>query len=103
MRPRGESISSRSSRYVGQAFKHNPQCTQRSRSACCGLSDSAIQPAGIEEPPRIEQLLNLFHDRKVIAGSRFPERSALPQFRRRELDHALAERQLGILKVAVAD
>src|SRR5882672_630101 len=73
MRPRGESISTRNSRYVGHALRHSPQCTHLSKSICCGLSnwiisDAAIQPAAIQETSRIEHVLDLLHHLKVAAG-----------------------------------
>src|SRR5579885_621142 len=73
MRPRGESISTPSSRYVGQAFRHKPQWTQRSRSACCGAStlaaasDAAIESSRIQQMTRVEQVLHPLHDLKVRA------------------------------------
>src|SRR5437899_1172924 len=74
MRPRGESISTPSSRYVGHAFRHKPQCTQRSRSTCCGLSswlsDSTKETSNVEKTFRIKHVLDLFHDRKVAAATR---------------------------------
>ncbi len=45
MRPRGESISTRSSRYVGHAFRHSPQWTHLSRSVCFGASGMWRTPA----------------------------------------------------------
>src|SRR5512146_1965405 len=49
MRPRGESISSPHSRYVGQVGRQKPQCTQSaisSGSGGCCVSNAGKTPAG---------------------------------------------------------
>src|SRR5580693_3295638 len=102
MRPRGESISTRNSRYVGHAFKHSPQCTHLSRSACCGLSneftsDAAIQPAAIEKAFGIEHLLDLLHHRKVAARLR-PKLYGLANTLWREFNHT-ARRQIRHVRI----
>src|SRR5450759_1257170 len=92
MRPRGESISRPSSRYVGQAFRHRPQCTQRSRSNCLGpksvFSDKTVKSATVQQVPRIKQMLDPFHDFKIAAGGR-PEVELSPAPLGRELDDCL--------------
>lgn len=45
MRPRGESISSFHSTYVGQVGRQNPQCTQTSTSSFAGGRCSSNAPA----------------------------------------------------------
>src|ERR1700722_2056875 len=115
MRPRGESISTWSSRYVGHAFRHSPQCTHRSRSDCCGLSkavtsDAAIQPAAVQETLRIEHLLDLLHHRKIVSWLR-PQLPFFAKFRRRKLNHAGARLRMsqgivylgGPLEVAITN
>src|ERR1019366_8974567 len=92
MRPRGESISRPSSRYVGQAFRHRPQCTQRSRSNCMGpksvSSDKTVKSATVQKVPRIKQMLDPLHDFKIAAGGR-PEIELSPARLGRELDDCL--------------
>src|ERR1019366_4855442 len=98
-RPRGESISRPSSRYVGQAFRHRPQWMQRSRSTCCGpyalCSDTAIEPAAVEEVRGIEQPLQPFHQFKVGPGSGPQVERPLALFGRK-LDHGFPAAPDGI-------
>src|ERR1035438_5816027 len=94
MRPRGESISRPSSRYVGQAFRHRPQCTQRSRSNCLGpksvFSDKTVKSATVQQVPRIKQMLDPLHDFKIAAGGRPEVKGSLAPLGRK-LDHSLAD------------
>src|SRR5712692_5214410 len=68
MRPRGESISTPSSRYVGQAFRQRPQWTQRARSDCAGRScaiessETIVEAPMVKELLRVERLLDPGHD-----------------------------------------
>src|SRR4051794_38904985 len=65
MRPRGESISSPQSRYVGQVGRQNPQCTQsatRSRSGPAVESDATDEPLWVEPARGVELLLDPAHD-----------------------------------------
>src|SRR5512143_2457983 len=72
MRPRGESSSLPSTRYVGQVARQNPQCTQlrRMRSATSPsgvlrkesarvvcMSEVGVEPAAVEDAPGVEALL----------------------------------------------
>src|SRR6185503_14978566 len=86
MRPRGESISTPSSRYVGQAFKHKPQCTQRSRSTCCGRSNEIVESATVQQAVGVKHLFDLSHHLKVRAR-RWPKVEAGLLLFRRELDY----------------
>src|ERR1035437_4103389 len=92
MRPRGESISSPSSRYVGQAFRQSPQWTQRSRSNCLGptpfFSDTAIQSATVQKVGGVKQVLDAPHDFQ-IATRRRPQLERMLAFSRRKLNHGL--------------
>src|ERR1035437_8547735 len=87
MRPRGESISSPSSRYVGQAFRQSPQCTQRSRSNCLGptpvFSDTAIQSATVQKVGGVKQVLDAPHDFQIAARRRPQLKRMLALFRRK--------------------
>ena len=74
MRPRGESISSPHSWYVGQVGRQNPQCTQSPRGQPAQLtgdrsamrssvrviapSDPSGEPAGCHRVPRVELVLD---------------------------------------------
>src|ERR1019366_7469148 len=116
MRPRGESISSPNSRYVGQAFRQSPQWTQRSRSNCLGprpvFSDTAIQSATVQKIGGVKQVLDTPHDFQIAARRRPQLECMLALFRRR-LDDGLpaaaggagkpACNALRLLEVAVTD
>src|ERR1039457_7186236 len=116
MRPRGESISNPSSRYVGQAFRHSPQWTQRSRSNCLGpksgFSDTAIQSATVQKVGGVKQVLDAPHDFQIAARRRPQLKRTLALFRRK-LNDGLpsapvgagkpARGGVGLLEVAVAD
>src|ERR1035441_6600539 len=86
MRPRGESISNPSSRYVGQAFRHSPQWTQRSRSNCLGptpdFSDTAIQSATVQKVGGVKQVLDAPHDFQIAARRRPQLKRMFALFRR---------------------
>src|SRR3569833_2889421 len=84
MRPRGESFSTPSSRYVGLALRHRPQWSHLSRSACAGpaaeasnvtSSDTAIETRPVQKVLRIEHLLDAFHHGKrcFASGCQRPE------------------------------
>src|ERR1035438_9937926 len=116
MRPRGESISNPSSRYVGQAFRQSPQWTQRSRSNCLGptpvFSDTAIQSATVQQVGGVKQALDAPHDLQIAARRR-PQFERMLALFRRKLNHRLpsahdgagnpARGGLQLLEVAVTD
>src|SRR5690349_11398974 len=96
MRPRGESISTPSARYVGQASRQSPQrthCLSTLRSSSIGTAGTALprsagacswmamlssfsvailllqvpdEAARVERPPRIELFLEGAHDREAV-------------------------------------
>src|ERR1019366_937915 len=78
----------------GQAFRHKPQCTQRSRSNCLGpksvFSDKTVKSATVQQVPRIKQMLDPLHDFKIAARGR-PEVAGPPAPLWRKLDHCLAD------------
>src|ERR1035437_6107592 len=116
MRPRGESISSPSSRYVGQAFRQSPQWTQRSRSNCLGpkpgFSDTAIQSATVQKVGGVKQVLDAPHDFQIAARGR-PQLERMLALFRRKLDDSLPSAPggagepacggVGLLEVAITD
>src|SRR5216684_211410 len=107
MRPRGESISRCSSRYVGHALRQRPQWTHLSRSRCWGLSkaamsEAAIEPSAIQQAGGIEHGLHLLHHGKVASG-RGPKFVALAEGMRREVDQAAALGVANVAKKTVAD
>src|SRR4051812_30051723 len=61
MRPRGESISSPHSRYVGQVGRQKPQCTQSATSCGSGPSDVTDEPPGTHPAVRVELRLDAAH------------------------------------------
>src|SRR5207244_5877071 len=83
MRPRGESISTPRTAYVGQVGRQNPQCTQRAMRSCAGASafgyGSAVWdprgaarvstasansgPSGFEHACGVEGVFDPAHDR----------------------------------------
>ena len=71
MRPRGESGSSCHERYVGQAGKQKPQCTQSAkRSDMLRCSRATLQSpqeaAAVQATLRIEAFFETFHQEKRI-------------------------------------
>src|SRR5688572_3518708 len=90
MRPRGPSRSSPSTRYVGQASRQKPQCTQRWMSSrasrpgplvawgprgsvymrASGVLETGVHAAGVQNAGRVEDLL----ERAVQAQHRSRER-----------------------------
>ena len=66
IRPRGESISSPHSTYVGHVGRQNPQCTQcRSARASGPSSDPSHEPAGGQIRAGVEPLLDPPHQRRA--------------------------------------
>src|SRR3954453_17869576 len=74
MRPRGESISSPHSRYVGQLGRQKPQCTQSATSCGSGPSDATDEPPGAHPAVRVELRLDPAHHLETTHGPPHAER-----------------------------
>src|SRR3954468_83789 len=73
MRPRGESISSPQSRYVGQDGRQKPQCTQSATSCGSGPSDATDEPPRAHPAVRVELRLDAAHHGESTYGSPYVE------------------------------
>src|SRR3954452_20617763 len=73
MRPRGESISSPHSRYVGQVGRQKPQCTQSATSCGSGPSDATDEPPRTHPAVRVELRLDAAHHGESTYGTPYVE------------------------------